>query len=146
MSSIEMKETKLQKFNIAFALILMILLFLAANSTFIFAQNKLLTTAFHEVGLNDPSVAGLSHSTITGFKIYQTSANIVKFDIPTASFIKIGIYDSHDNLVRTYIYNNLKAGSYEINLASGNLGKGVYTCVMSTGKEEQQESSKIVID
>lgn len=59
----------------------------------------------------------------TSYKIYQNSENIVKFEIPEASYVKIGVYDNNNNLVRTYIYNNLSAGVYEINFTSGNLEK-----------------------
>jgi hypothetical protein len=142
MTVIEIKETRMQKFNILFAVILMVILFLVANSTFLFAQSHN-DAKFHEVGLNDPSIGGISN-TASGFKIYQSSANSVKFDVPKSSSIKIGIYDNNNNLVRTYIYNNLNAGTYEINLSSGNLDKGTYTCVMNAGTE--QESSKITID
>jgi hypothetical protein len=135
MTTIEVKQNRLQKFNIIFALILMLALFLFMNSTLLFAQN------YQEVGLNDPSYAGLSN---TNYRIYQTSGNIVKFDIPEAAYVKIGIYDKFDNLVRTYIYNNLKAGTYEINFSSGNLDKGTYTCVLNSGSH--QESSKIIIE
>ncbi len=110
MTVIEKKENRLQKFNVIFALILMFALFLFVNSSLLFAQN------YQEVGLNDNSIAGvLSTNSASGYKIYQNSPNIVKFDIPEASFVKIGIYDKNDNLVRTYIYNNLKSGTYEIN-------------------------------
>lgn len=135
-TAIERKENRLQKFNIAFAIILMFLLFLFMNSNLLFAQS------YHEVGLNDPSVAGLSNN--IGYKIYQNSPNTVKFDIPEASYVNIGIYDGKNNLVRTYIYNNLPSGTYEINLSSGNLDKGTYTCVLTSGSH--RESSKIAID
>lgn len=134
MTALERKENRLQKFNIIFALILMAVLFLFVNSNLLFAQQ--------EAGLNDPSIAGLVSN--TGFKIYQNSENKVKFEIPEASYVKIGVYDSKNNLVRTYIYNNLSEGVYEINFTSGNLEKGTYTCVLSSGSH--QESTKIAID
>lgn len=135
MTAIEKKENRLQKFNITFALILMFLLFLFMNSSLLFAQN------YQEAGLNDPSIAGISE---VNYKIYQNSPNVVKFDIPHASYVKIGVYDVNNNLVRTYIYNNLPEGTYEINFSSGNLDKGTYTCVLNSGSH--QESAKIAID
>ena len=136
MTAMERKENRLQKFNIIFAIILMFVLFLFVNANFIFAQQ------YKEAGLNDPSIAGMISS--TSYKIYQNSENIVKFEIPEASYVKIGVYDNNNNLVRTYIYNNLSAGIYEINFTSGNLEKGSYTCVLSSGSH--QESTKIAID
>jgi hypothetical protein len=137
MKKITIKETKMQKSDI-FLGFLIIAVLLLANSSNIFAQS-------HEVGLHDPSIAGYtSNATETGLKIYQNSKNIVKFEISKANFVKIGIYDNNNNVVRTYLYNNLTAGTYEINLTSGNLSKGVYTCVLSSGSD--QESSKLVIE
>lgn len=131
------KETKMQKSDI-FLGFLIIAVLLLANSSNILAQS-------HEVGLHDPSIAGYtSNTTETGLKIYQNSKNVVKFEISEANFVKIGLYDSNTNLVRTYLYNNLTAGTYEINLSSGNLNKGVYTCVLNSGNG--QESSKIIIE
>lgn len=136
MTVIERKEKRLQKFNLIFGLILIVFLFLIVNSNLLFAQN------FKEAGLNDPSLAGIS--TNVGYRIYQSSQNMVKFEIPEASYVTISVYDDKNNVVRNYIYNNLKAGTYEINLASGNLNKGIYTCVLNTSGH--QESTKIAID
>lgn len=99
--------------------------------------------SFQEVGLFDPfgsSLTNLGVKTLVGtttetskIKIYQSSANVLKYEIPSESYVKIGIYDKSHNLVRTYIYNNLKAGTYELNFTSGNLVKGSYSCVLSSG-------------
>lgn len=125
----------MRKFNIIFGIALMAVIFFANNSNLL-AQN------FHEVGLHDPSFAG--NITTNTLKIYQNSSNSLKFEISESNFVKISIYDTKEILVRTYIYNNLTAGAYEINLAAGNFSKGTYTCVLISGTS--QESSKLVIE
>jgi hypothetical protein len=93
--------------------------------------------SFHEVGLFETTTSIAvskilgNNSVSTKVKIYQSSSNIVKYDIPQMAYVKIGIYDKSNNLVRTYIYNNMQAGTYELNFTSGNLNKGMYTCVLN---------------
>jgi|SRR4030095_3743784 len=128
------------------SIITVILPFILLLNTNIKAQN------FHEVGLTDQlisttiSTTKLFNNTSADFKIYQVSANTVKFEVPAVNNLKIGLYDNYNNLVRTYIYNNLKAGSYEINFGSGNIKKGKYTCVMYSSSGVEQESSQINIE
>lgn len=140
MSSNEIKNRKLQKFNIIVAIAMMIALFLFANSNILFAQQ------FREVNFPDGSIAGIESSINlhANYRIYQFSENVIKFELPEVSFVKIGLYDNKNNLVRTYLYNNLKAGTYEININSVNLEKGNYTCVLSSA--DVQESSKVIIE
>jgi len=140
MSSSEIKNSRLQKFNIIMAIAMMVALFLFANSNILFAQQ------FREVNFPDGSIAGIESSINihANYRIYQFSENVIKFELPEVSFVKIGLYDSKNNLVRTYLYNNLKAGTYEININSVNLEKGNYTCVLSSA--DVQESSKVIIE
>lgn len=141
MSGYEKKQNTLQKFNIFAAIVLLIALFLFANSGMLFSQT------FKEVNFPEPSVkiafskleaAGLN------YRIYQSSASTIKFELPEVSFVKIGLYNSNRNLIRTYIYNNLQAGNYDINLNTANLEKGNYTCVLQTA--DVQESSQVIIE
>ncbi len=140
MSSHELKNKRLQRFNIIMALALMAVLFIFVNSNILFAQQ------FKEVNFPDGSIAGIESSinTHTNFRIYQFSQNVIKFELPEVSFVKIGLYDDKNNLIRTYLYNNLQAGTYEININSANLDKGNYTCVLSSA--DVQESSKVIIE
>ncbi len=140
MSSNEIKNRRLQKFNIIVAIAMMIALFLFANSNILFAQQ------FREVNFPEGSIAGIESSINlhANYRIYQFSENVIKFELPEVSFVKIGLYDNKNNLVRTYLYNNLKAGTYEININSVNLEKGNYTCVLSSA--DVQESSKVIIE
>lgn len=119
---------------------MMIALFLFANSNILFAQQ------FREVNFPEGSIAGIESSINlhANYRIYQFSENVIKFELPEVSFVKIGLYDNKNNLVRTYLYNNLKAGTYEININSVNLEKGNYTCVLSSA--DVQESSKVIIE
>lgn len=140
MSSHELKNKRLQRFNIILALAMMAALFLFANSNILFAQQ------FKETAFPDGSVAGMESkiNTHTNYRIYQFSQNVIKFELPEVSFVKIGLYDFKNNLIRTYLYNNLQAGIYEININSANLDKGNYTCVLSSA--DVQESSKVIIE
>jgi hypothetical protein len=118
----------------------MLALFLLANANILFSQS------FREVNFPDGSIAGVENlvNTHSNYRIYQTSPNVIKFDLPEVSFVKIGMYDKKKNLVRTYIYNNLKAGTYEISINASNIEKGKYTCVLST--TDVEESSQVVIE
>lgn len=134
------KGNKLQKFNIIFSLTLMIFLFFIANTDNLYSQQ------FKDVNFPDGSVAGMVKKNIEVhiYKIYQSAPNVIKFDLPSVNFVKIGLYDSKNNLVRTYIYNNLKEGTYEITLNSSNMDKGIYTCVLFSA--DAQESSQVIIE
>ncbi len=140
MSSYEKKGNRLQKVNIILAVAMMIALFVFANSGLLFAQQ------FKDVKFPDGSIAGMESriNTNINYRIYQASPNLIKFDLPAVSYVKIGLYDAKSNLVRTYIYNNLTAGTYEININSANLDKGSYTCVLSSA--DVQESSQVIIE
>jgi hypothetical protein len=100
---------------------------------------KLFSQSFHEAGLTDPSLtnATVLHDTGGDIRIYQNSSNIIKFDIPEVATLKVGLYNKYDYVVRTYIYNNLKAGTYEIRIDSGNLAAGVYNCVVTSPNNTQ---------
>lgn len=137
---INSKEKNLKKFNIIMAFVLLIILFFIANENILFSQQ------FKDIGFPDGSVAGMiSKNTETHvYRIYQSAPNVIKFDLPAVNFVKIGLYDSKSNLVRTYIYNNLNEGTYEITLNSSNLDKGIYTCVLFSA--EAQESSQVIIE
>ncbi len=140
MSNYEKKQSTLQKFNIIVALAMMLALIILANSNILFSQS------FKEVNFPDGSIAGKESSVKlhTNYRIYQSSNNVIKFDLPEVSFVKVGIYDGNKNLVRTYIYNNLQAGTYEININPANMEKGKYTCVLSAADVE--ESSLVIIE
>lgn len=118
----------------------LIVLFIFLIAGILFAQD------FKDVNFPDGSIAGIE-SKITidkEYRIYQVSENLIKFDLPSVSVVNISLYNESNSLVRTYIYNNLKAGTYEINISSVNLGRGNFTCVLSAGNIK--ESSKLIID
>lgn len=117
-----------------------IAIFIFFNAGILIAQD------FKDINFPDGSVAGIE-SKITidkEYRIYQVSENQIKFDLPSVSVVNISLYNESNILVRTYIYNNLKAGTYEINISSVNLGRGSFTCVLSSGNIK--ESSKLIID
>ncbi|MEO8512894.1 MAG: hypothetical protein ABI543_05000 [Ignavibacteria bacterium] len=120
--------------------------FLAVVVCFISGTNTLYSQSFREVNFPDGSIAGMESivNTHANYRIYQSAPNAIKFELPAVSLVRVGIYDSNKNLVRTYAYNNLKAGTYEISINSENIQKGKYTCVLSTADAE--ETSQVVIE
>lgn len=140
MTTIEKKERSLQKFNIIFVFTMILLLFVIFNSGILFAQQ------YKDIQFQDGSIAGMLKKDLEQplYRIYQSGPNVIKFDMPSINFVKIGLYDSNNNLIRSYIYNNLIEGSYEITLNSNNIDKGIYTCVLFTA--ETQESSQVIIE
>jgi hypothetical protein len=141
MSRDERRQNSLQKFNIAFAVAMLIALFLFANSSILFSQT------FQEVNFPEPSINVMSsklEAASTNFKIYQSAFNVIKIELPGKSNAKVSLYDSKSNLIRTYIYNDLPKGSFEINLNTANLQKGVYTGVLNIS--DVQESTQIIIE
>lgn len=129
-----------KKFNVILAISGMIALLFFMNTNTSYSQN------FKEVNFPDGSMAGIE-STVklhTNYRIYQSSPNVIKFELPQVTYVKVGIYDVNHNLVRTYIYNNLLAGTYEISINAKNMESGKYTCVLSAG--EVEESSQIIIE
>lgn len=127
------RESRQRKLNLIFALFIILTLIIVLNSMKLFSQS------FHEVGLTDLSLTNTSvlHDTGGDIRIYQNSSNIIKFDIPEVASLKVGLYNKYDYVVRTYIYNNLKAGTYEIKIDSGNLAAGVYNCVVTSPNNTQ---------
>lgn len=127
------RESRQKKLNLLFALFIILTLIIIFNTSKLFSQS------YHEVGLTEPSLSNSSvlHDTGGDIKIYQNGNNIIKFDIPEVASLKVGLYNKFDYVVRTYIYNNLKAGTYEIRIDSGNLAAGVYNCVVTSPSNTQ---------
>ena len=127
------RESRQKKLNLLFAIFMILTLIIVLNSMKLFSQS------YHEVGLTEPSLTNASvlHDTGGDIRIYQSGSNIIKFDIPEVASLKVGLYNKFDFVVRTYIYNNLKAGTYEIRINSGNLAAGVYNCVVTSPDNTQ---------
>jgi hypothetical protein len=112
------------------------------SAIFIIHSAPVFSQVTREVGLDDKTyTVSLYHNDV---KIYQASQNIIKFEVPDVSYAKISIYDKNSSLIRTYLFNNLREGTYEISTSSGNFKKGTYNCVLQT--EKIQESSVITIN
>jgi hypothetical protein len=109
------------------------------NSSHIYCQYN------SEIGLEDRSFTANNLPVLSdNIRIYQASENLIKFEVPDVNYAKISIYDKNSSLVRTYLFNNLREGTYEISTSSGNYKKGKYNCVLQT--ENFQESSIIQIN
>ncbi len=109
------------------------------NLSFVFSQSNH-KTGF-ETNHSPVSTVSINHSDV---RIYQGPQNVIKFEVPDVNYAKISIYDSKSSLIRTYLFNNLREGTYEISTSSGNFRKGTYNCVLQV--ENIQESSVITIN
>jgi len=127
------KVNNQKKLKIIIALNMIIALFVLSNSNITYSQH------FKDINFPDGSLAGMVNRNIDVhvYRIYQSAPDVIKFDLPKVNFVKIGLYDSKNNLVRTYIYNNLNEGTYEITLNSKNLDKGIYTCVLFSADAQE---------
>ena len=112
------------------------------SAIFIVNSSPIFSQVNREAGLEErTSLVFLYHNDV---KIYQASQSVIKFEVPDVNYAKISIYDKNSSLIRTYLFNNLREGTYEISTSSGNFKKGTYNCVLQT--EKKQESSVITIN
>lgn len=61
-------------------------------------------------------------------------ATKISFDIPSASEVKLTVYNSLGKEVQTLVNENLKAGKYEVTFNANNLSSGVYYYRLSAGE------------
>lgn len=139
------KQARLGKYNFYFAIVLVLILIILANVN-IFAQ--------------DGTEWGYSASTLTSYsfaniekkeipiesKLYQNFPNpcytttSIKFDLSSQTNASLTLSDMSGNAMKTYNYNNIRPGSYEIKINASNLEAGLYTYkfVAGTYSEEYQ--------
>jgi len=73
------------------------------------------------------------------FALYQNYPNpfnpstIIKYDIPTSSFVNISIYNAIGEKIITLVNEQREAGQHFINFDSGNMSSGIYIYRMSAG-------------
>jgi hypothetical protein len=119
---------------ISFILLLIIYL----TSTILFSQNKL-----------NANLINAQNNNVKNFtlekkvKIYQFSSSIIKFETPQINSAQIILYNSDNCIVRTYLFNNLNQGIYEINIKSENIKLGKYTCLLIA--DEYYDNTQVLI-
>ncbi len=73
------------------------------------------------------------------YKLYQNYPNpfnpatIIKFDIPSNSFVTVSIYDIIGNEIQVLIKSELSPGTYEVSFDGSNLASGIYYYKMVSG-------------
>ncbi len=70
-------------------------------------------------------------------------ATVIRFDLPSASFVNLTIYNSLGEKVTTLVYEKLNASGYSINFNADNLPSGIYICSLVT--ENNFASSKMIL-
>lgn len=77
------------------------------------------------------------------FKLYENSINaqIIKFDVPAVSNLKITVFDKNGGIVKGYLYDNIEPGTHELNISD--LDKGDYTYKMTAGDYSQTYSMSV---
>lgn len=120
----------------AISFILLLILYL--SSAVLFSQNK------PNANLINTQKNNVKNFTLESkVKIYQFSSSIIKFETPQINFAQIILYNSDNCIVRTYVFNNLKQGIYEINIKSENIKLGKYTCLLIA--DEYYDNTQVLI-
>jgi len=74
------------------------------------------------------------------FKLYQNYPNpfnpatIIKFDIPSNSFVSLGVYDIIGNEILVLVKSELTPGTYELTFDGSNLASGIYYYKLVSGE------------
>ncbi|MBK8982761.1 MAG: T9SS type A sorting domain-containing protein [Ignavibacteria bacterium] len=91
-----------------------------------------------------------NNSVVSDFNLYQNYPNPfnnstqIGFDISQNNFYKLEIYNNLGQKVKEVFDKFLSAGSYKINLESGNISTGVYQYILSSPKERIVKSFVLV--
>lgn len=56
----------------------------------------------------------------------------IKFSIPEYGYVQLKVYDMLGKKVATLVNEKLESGTYNVSFNAGNLGSGIYFCVLST--------------
>ncbi len=67
----------------------------------------------------------------------------IKFDLPASGFVSIKIYDVMGREIENIVYENLKAGSYEVEFNGVNKSSGIYYYKVYT--EKYQGTKKMIL-
>lgn len=150
MRTAEYRTEKLQKFNFYAALFLIVALMFLMNYH-LFAQDGTewgksagtIKTAYSFINIEKKNTPAES-------MLYQNFPNpcfnstTIKFDISNQTDAKLSIYDISGNEVKSYLYTNIKSGSYEIKVDASMLYSGEYTYKFTAGAYYQEYKMNVV--
>lgn len=103
------------------------------NYNVIFAQES------QDAGLT----AGIYSENPLNFKLYETSHNSIKFEVPKESHMTISLFNESGELVKLLLYDNIQPGIYEYDLTN-QLPGGKYICKLNSG--DISASKDLVLD
>ncbi len=95
-------------------------------------------------------ISQISSEIPSGFSLSQNYPNpfnpntVIGFQLPTAGFISIKIYDINGKEVSELVNENLKAGEYKINFDGSKLSTGVYFYKLTTDNFTQTKKMLLV--
>ena len=146
----EYRPERIQKFNFYAALVLMVALMFLMNYH-LFAQDGTewgisagtTKTTYSFVNIEKKNVPSES-------MLYQNFPNpcfnstSIKFDISAQSDAKLSIFDKSGTEIKSYLYSNIKPGSYEIKVDASMFQAGEYTYRFNTGSYSQEYKMNVV--
>jgi hypothetical protein len=94
---------------------------------------------FPRYGDQPTGLEGESGSTPQGSMIFQNYPNpfnpttVVRYQLPTASDVRVFVYDVLGHQVAVLVNERKAPGSYEVGFQAGELASGVYLCRLSAG-------------
>jgi hypothetical protein len=127
----------LNKFYVSIFIIFIIILFLIINIKPNFAQSS------GRDGNIIAAVYSSDPSHTSDIKVYQnypnpfSSTTTIKFEIASFSNLKLSVYDNNGNLVKAYLYDNIKPGIHEINIDGSDFPAGEYYYRFISGNYSQ---------
>ncbi len=99
---------------------------------------SLIYTAWVNAGSPLPTGINQISGIVKGYKLYQNYPNPfnpstkIKFDIPSASNVKLSVYDITGKQVASLVNERLSPGSYEYDFDAANLPSGTYIYKLKT--------------
>ena len=100
--------------------------------------NIFVDTNFTPSGIiNIPGVIPAEYSLHQNYPNPFNPVTKIKFDVPVSGSIRISVYNSTGELVRTLMDGYVKRGSYETYFDGSGLGSGIYYSVMASGNRRE---------
>lgn len=130
----------MKKNNITFIIFLILIIALLMN-VHLFAQNNTYVASYTGTTVKEVPAE---------FKVYQNFPNpcfnstTIKFDIASQSDAKLVIYDANGNVVKSYLYNNIKPGSYQLEIDATYFNKGEYSYTFTTAEYTQSYTMTVL--
>jgi len=130
----------MKKINISLSVLFIAIMVFIMNVHLFSQENNVIASKLN-AGLKDNPVE---------FKVYQNFPNpfynstTIKFDIASQSDAKLTIYDSNGNEVKCYLYNNIKPGTYQVNIDASYFNTGDYNYIFQSENYTQTYTMRVV--